>query len=312
MSKENPNLNLDPLTDAPGAHPLGTGVGAAGGALAGAAVGMVGGPVGAAVGGVLGAVAGGLAGKGAAEGLNPTAEEAYWHDAYKSEPYYQAGYAFDEYAPAYRLGFNARARYSGEWDDVEPHFASDWSTANVGSTLAWPEARHATRAAWTRATATHIATSDDGVNNDDVLDTLEDLSECCKDGQYGFSKAAEQVKRSDLKTLLTQRANDCRDAAQELHKHSRTLGGTPDDSGTTAGAVHRGWVAVKTMFSTYDDKAVLNECERGEDRALACYRKALKQPMSVALKHLVERQMQGVQRNHDQIKRLRDSTAIAS
>jgi uncharacterized protein (TIGR02284 family) len=309
MSKENPNLNLDPLTGAPGAHPVGTGVGAVGGAAAGAAVGMVGGPVGAAVGGVLGAVAGGLAGKGAAEGLNPTAEEAYWRDAYKSEPYYREGFAYDEYAPAYRLGYNGRARYSGEWVDVEPHFASDWSTANSGSSLAWPEARYATHAAWTRVSAMDVVTSDDAVDNDDVLDTLEDLSECCKDGEYGFRKAAEQVKRADLRTVLTQCANDCLDAAQELHEHIHALGGTPDDSGSTTGAVHRGWIAVKTMFSTYDDKAVLNECERGEDHALARYRKALKQPMSVALKQLVERQMQGVQRNHDQIKQLRDEVA---
>lgn len=151
-----------------------------------------------------------------------------------------------------------------------------------------------------------------GIDNDDVLDTLEDLSECCKDGEYGFRTAADQVKRQDLKTVFTQRANDCREAAQELYAHTRALGGTPDDSGTAAGAVHRGWVAVRTMFSTYDDKAVLDECERGEDHALACYRKALKQNLPVALRQLVERQMQGVQRNHDQIKQLRDSAAIAS
>lgn len=311
MNNETTHLNLDPITGEPGAHPVGTGVGAAGGAAAGAAIGMVGGPVGAAVGGVVGAVAGGLAGKGTAEAVNPTTEEAYWRDNYTSEPYYQDGFAFDEYAPAYRLGFNGRSRYSGEWSDVEPRFASDWNTANAGSALAWPEAQHATRAAWTRVTQTTEARQNDGVNNDDVLDTLQDLAECCKDGEYGFREAAEQVKRPDLKTVLTQRANDCQAAAQELHEHIHALGGTPDDSGTTAGAMHRGWIAVKTMFTTYDDKAVLDECERGEDKALATYRKALEQPMSAALRQLVERQMQGVQRNHDQIKQLRDSVPVA-
>ncbi len=311
MSYDTTNLNRDPITGEPGAHPVGTGVGAAGGAAAGAALGMVGGPVGAAVGGVVGAVAGGLAGKGAAEAVNPTAEEAYWRENYTREPYYQDGYAFDDYAPAYRLGFNGRSRYSGAWADVEPRFASDWDTANAGSTLAWPEARHATHAAWNRVTETTTAAHNDGVNNDNVLDTLEDLSECCKDGEYGFRKAAEQVKRQDLKTVLTQRANDCQAAAQALHEHIHSLGGTPDDSGTTAGAVHRGWVAMKAMFSTYDDKAVLDECERGEDKALATYRKALKEPLPAALRQLVEQQMQGVQRNHDQIKQLRDSAPTA-
>ena len=66
------DLNLDPITDEPGSHPLGTGVGAAGGAVAGAAIGAVAGPVGAAVGGVVGAIAGGLAGHAVGEQVNPT------------------------------------------------------------------------------------------------------------------------------------------------------------------------------------------------------------------------------------------------
>jgi phage tail tape-measure protein len=65
-------VNPDPLSGAPGSHPVGVGVGALGGAAAGATVGAVGGPVGAAVGTLVGAVAGALAGKGTAEAMHPT------------------------------------------------------------------------------------------------------------------------------------------------------------------------------------------------------------------------------------------------
>jgi uncharacterized protein (TIGR02271 family) len=68
------STNRDPLTGAPGSHPVGTAVGAtAGGVAAGAAAGSVAGPVGTAVGAVVGAVAGGAAGKGVAEEVDPTA-----------------------------------------------------------------------------------------------------------------------------------------------------------------------------------------------------------------------------------------------
>lgn len=100
------DANRDPLTNEPGAHPVGTGVGAAvGGAAAGAAAGAFGGPVGAAVGGVAGAVAGGLAGKAAAEAVNPTEEDAYWRESYQREPYYVGGRTYDQYRPAYELGW---------------------------------------------------------------------------------------------------------------------------------------------------------------------------------------------------------------
>src|SRR5436190_2869250 len=84
------SANRDPITGAPGAHPVGTGLGAAaGGMAAGAAAGSVAGPAGAAVGAAVGAVVGGLAGKGIAERIDPTVEEAYWADQYSREPYYE-------------------------------------------------------------------------------------------------------------------------------------------------------------------------------------------------------------------------------
>jgi uncharacterized protein (TIGR02284 family) len=107
--------------------------------------------------------------------------------------------------------------------------------------------------------------------------------------------------------MFLQRADDCRRGAEELNQQIRALGGAPEQGGSAAGALHRGWVAVRSALTTYDDKAVLQECERGEDNALARYRKALKQPLPANIKQLVERQMQGVQRNHDEVKRLRDS-----
>ncbi len=150
---------------------------------------------------------------------------------------------------------------------------------------------------------------DDSGSRSDVVDVLQDLVEVCKDGEYGFRQSAERAQRQDLKSLFEQRAQDCQRGAQELNEHIRRFGGTTEDSGSALGAVHRGWVSVKSALSTNDDKAILEECERGEDNALARYRKALAKPLPAECKALVERQLQGVQRNHDQIKMLRDSTA---
>ena len=91
--------NRDPITGAPGSHPIGTGVGATGGGVAGmaagAAIGTAVAPgVGTVIGGVAGAVAGGVgggyAGKAAAEAVNPTDETAYWRDNFRTRPYYES------------------------------------------------------------------------------------------------------------------------------------------------------------------------------------------------------------------------------
>ncbi len=315
MTQSNP-ANRDPLSDAPGAHPVGTGIGAAGGAVTGAAFGAMGGPIGAAVGGVAGAVVGGLAGKGAAEAVNPTVEDAYWRDAYQSEPYYVAGRSSEEYRPAYELGWNAAAaRRDADFDAFDAEWEREWTTRRGASHLDWDQARPAARAAWARAgsrdvrdeTGTIVAPAYTGdIDNDDVVDVLNDLLESCRDGEYGFRTSSENADSPDLKALFMRHSTECGVAARELEAEIRRLGGEPASGGTVAGALHRGWVSVKTALTSQDDKAVLEECERREDSALAQYRKALKQPLPPAVRVVVERQAQGAQRNHDEVRDLRD------
>ena len=148
--------NRDPISGAPGAHPVGTGLGAAaGGMAAGAAVGTVAGPVGTAVGAAVGAVVGGLAGKGIAEMIDPTAEEAYWRENYDTQPYYEQGYTYDDYHPAYRTGWEGRGRYEGRsFDEVDRELEADYRRYRGGSRLDWNRNRHAARAAWDRFDAT--------------------------------------------------------------------------------------------------------------------------------------------------------------
>ncbi len=146
-----PDANRDPISGEPGAHPVGTGVGAAGGATAGIAMGAVAGPVGAVIGGVIGGIAGGLAGKGVAESVNPTAEDAYWSKNYHTEPYYDSSLGYQDYAPAYRHGYTARANAGTRtWEDAEDGLRSGWDKAKGNSRLAWDKAKHAARAAWNR------------------------------------------------------------------------------------------------------------------------------------------------------------------
>ena len=317
MSEFN-DANRDPFTGEPGAHPVGTGVGAVmGGAAAGAAAGALGGPVGAAIGGVAGAVAGGLAGKAAAEAVNPTQEDAYWREAYQREPYYVGGRTYDHYRPAYELGWSSVGRFDGDFDAIEPRLADDWRARHAAGGLAWDEVRPATRAAWERASGYSLrpgaprdaleAVADGApMGNGDVVDVLNDLLESARDGEYGFGDCAEHAESAQLQSIFQRHARECAAAAEELEKAIRRLGGEPASGGTMAGALHRGWVSVKTALTTQDDKAVLQECERGEDAAVARYRKALGAALPADVRALVERQARGAQNNHDEVRALRD------
>lgn len=144
--------NPDPITDAAGAHPIETGVGAAlGGAAAGAAAGAVAGPAGAAVGAVVGAVAGGYAGKGVGEYIDPTVEDEWLRDYVDNREKIKKSESYDTFRPAYRYGIEHAARCEDRrFEDIEPELKSGWDAYRGESALGWDRARNAARDAWDR------------------------------------------------------------------------------------------------------------------------------------------------------------------
>lgn len=148
------------------------------------------------------------------------------------------------------------------------------------------------------------------VYSEKVVKLLNEVIENCKDGEKGFKECAEHADSPTLKALFSERSLECRTAAAELQNIVASQGGEPESGGTAAGAMHRGWVAIKAALSAADDKAVLEECERGEDRALSRYDSVLKEDLPAEIRMILERQRAGVKRNHDHVRELRDRARV--
>ncbi len=144
-------------------------------------------------------------------------------------------------------------------------------------------------------------------SNDDVISTLNGLIETCKDGQNGFKEAAEGVERSDLKSLFYEFSQQRSQFAGELQSLVQSLGGDPENTGSMAAALHRGWINIKSVVTGKDEGAILNECERGEDSAKAAYKSALEESLPANVTETIQTQYVSVQSAHDRIKALRDT-----
>ena len=139
------------------------------------------------------------------------------------------------------------------------------------------------------------------------ISVLNDLIEVSRDGQQGFLKAAEDAQNPELKSLFSSRATEIATAVSELQAQVAALGGKPEEHGSVTGALHRGWVSLRTAVADRSDLAILEETEKGEDVAKKKYADALQEPeLSFDIRAMVERQYQGVLRNHDQIRDLRN------
>jgi hypothetical protein len=143
--------NADPITNAPGSHPIETGIGAAAvGAASGMAAGAVTGPLGAAIGAAVGAVAGGYVGKGVGEMIDPTTEDNWLRENFKSRPYVEEGDTFDTFTSAYRYGAMAESQYgAADFDAMDEDLERDWEDNDAGD-LSWPRARGAVKDAYDR------------------------------------------------------------------------------------------------------------------------------------------------------------------
>lgn len=144
-------------------------------------------------------------------------------------------------------------------------------------------------------------------DNDSVISTLNGLIETCKDGQEGFKDAAEGVERSELKSLFYEFSQQRAEFVGVLQGLVRQLGGDPETAGSFSGAMHRGWINIKSAVTGKDEGAILNECERGEDYAKDAYAEALKLDLPTDVAEVLRQQSQAVLAAHNRIRALRNA-----
>lgn len=145
-----------------------------------------------------------------------------------------------------------------------------------------------------------------------ITSILNDLIETLKDGQEGFRAAAADVESTDLKTLFSEYSLQRSKFAGELQVLARSLGEKePETSGSVAASLHRGWINLKAALTSKDEHAILAECERGEDSAVAEYKKAAETgSLPADVRETIRTQAAAVQAAHDRIRDLRDSLAV--
>ena len=139
-----------------------------------------------------------------------------------------------------------------------------------------------------------------------AVDVLNQLLETATDGEKGFLTAADGAQDPDLRATLQGFGAQRSAFARELGQLIRALGAEPHQTGHVAGALHRGWINLKEALTSKDDKAILEECERGEDYAKKAFSEALDEPLPEPARTAVQRMSTEVRLAHDRVRALRD------
>lgn len=140
---------------------------------------------------------------------------------------------------------------------------------------------------------------------ENTKEILNDLIEINNDRIKGYERAIEELEdgNTDLVTLFSDMITESARLKSELI----SAGGEAHSETTNSGKIYRAWMDVKAVFTGHDRKAVLENCEFGEDAAQKAYKTALDdEDLSPSVRQLVSEQKSTLKASHDRIKTLRD------
>ena len=142
-----------------------------------------------------------------------------------------------------------------------------------------------------------------------ITSTLNALIKTSKDSEQGFHSAASKVIDQNLKNILLTKTERCKNYVAELQKHVNELNAEAEDSGSVLGAIHRGFLEVKSIIIGNDDYAILVECERGEEAARNNYFQALKEDLPAEILTVIQNQYNQVAKDYLLVCDLREKYA---
>lgn len=146
-------------------------------------------------------------------------------------------------------------------------------------------------------------------NNNASAEILNDLVEINNDRIQGYEKAIANLEdgNHDLKTLFLSMIAESKKYKMALSSELNVLKADTHQGTTTSGKIYRAWMDVKAALTGHDRKAVLENCEGGEDAAQKAYKDAANdENLAAHLKQLVLEQKASLKKSHDKIKQLRD------
>lgn len=139
-------------------------------------------------------------------------------------------------------------------------------------------------------------------SNHDIK-TLNSLIETTLDSADGYAEAAKDAKSPQLVSLFSERSSERKQVASTLQQCVRSLGGKPDDDGTVLASVHRMFVNLRASLTSNDNKAVVDEVERGEDHLKSKFESAMKDAdLSPDTQASITNAYASVRSGHDQMR----------
>lgn len=228
------------------------------------------------------------------DGVAAAQEDAFWRDSFTRESYYVPGRSYDQYRPAYALGWQAAFNRSiAHFAELEPELERHWESHDTSSLLDWAQVREAVLAAWLRgrASVSQKLPVVNAVQSSHILRPLRRKQTQLAQELEFLLLQVDPPPSAFMRQVMDRHVQMLREFVMELPED---VGGgmyVAEPFQRIASSVQQVWWRLRAKTLDVDTARVLQFCEQQELVLLECYQKLLLEPLSPELDSVLQRQV---------------------
>ena len=147
--------------------------------------------------------------------------------------------------------------------------------------------------------------------NDEKNAAVTSLLTTLIDSVNGYRDAAAQAESTQFQQLFRSMADERSAVVEDLRREVVEVEGEAPDDGSVMGSLHQRFMDLKAAITGRDDKAIINEVERGEDYLKGKFEAVLskQEGLSPSLQAAIQRAWDSVREGHDKVSQLKRALA---
>lgn len=125
------------------------------------------------------------------------------------------------------------------------------------------------------------------------------------DAEKGYEQLSEKIEQPEMQSFFQNNYKERYRFGHELKEIMNSYGVEPDKGTSTKADAHRAWINIKDTLSQNSNKAVLEEAERGENKAIEDYKDVVANPdIKEEHRQILSNHLTSIKSSKDQIHKL--------
>ena len=140
----------------------------------------------------------------------------------------------------------------------------------------------------------------------DIINDLNHLISLNVDAIKGYGDAGNESDSGRLRVWMFNVAKEREHFKADLQSIVRAMGSEPENDGSFLGSLHRAWISIKGDATDETNEEMLEECIRGEEKAVEDYEKVLRHNLTPNARTVVQGQLDQIRNDLQKLRAMEE------